>query len=150
MAKELEGLEEGSKVEIHIDLHRTTLKNIKLESTRPQWNTWILVQEILLHSWQTSTQNKQMPTRSTSTQMDGQRKDHIDPERPPLRNHPKQLQTHNLPTYDVENINSTYKGTDLSLTTNPWIVPWGTERMLQRILRHKRATLHKSVHPQQE
>ena len=30
--KELEGLEEGTKAEIHIDLHRTALKNIKFET----------------------------------------------------------------------------------------------------------------------
>ena len=55
--------------------------------------------------------------------------------------HSKQLQTHNLPTYDMENINS---------TNEPWVVPWGIERMPQRIQRHRRATLHWSVHPQQE
>ena len=30
MTKELEGLEEGLKAEIHIDLFKTTLKNVKL------------------------------------------------------------------------------------------------------------------------
>ena len=50
-----------------------------------------------------------MPTRSTHTQMDDQRKDHIDPERPTQGNDPKQQQNHNLPTDDVENINSTKK-----------------------------------------
>ena len=34
MTKELEELEEGSKVEIHIDLRKTTLKNIKLENAK--------------------------------------------------------------------------------------------------------------------
>ena len=34
MAKDLERLEEGQKAEIHIDLLRTTLKNIKLKSAR--------------------------------------------------------------------------------------------------------------------
>ena len=38
--------------------------------------------------------------------MDDQRKDHIDPK----RNHSKQLQTHNMPTYDVGNTNGTNKG----------------------------------------
>ena len=32
MAKELEGVEERSKAEIHIDLQRKTLKNVKLEN----------------------------------------------------------------------------------------------------------------------
>ena len=35
MTRELEGLEEGPKVEIHIDLLKMTLKNIKLENARP-------------------------------------------------------------------------------------------------------------------
>ena len=35
MAKELEGLDEGPKVKIHIDLLKTTLKNIKLDNARP-------------------------------------------------------------------------------------------------------------------
>ena len=57
MTIELEGIEEGSKAEIQIDLHQITLKNIKLENARPKWNTWIRVQEIHLHSRQTSTRN---------------------------------------------------------------------------------------------
>ena len=119
-------------------------KNIKLENAWPWWNTWFLVQEIHLHSRQTSTRNEQTPTRSTRTQMDDQRKDHIDPEGPTQRNHLKQLQTHNLLTDDVETINS--KGRDLLLANKPQIVLWGTERMLQRIQRHSRITLHRSAH----
>ena len=38
MAKKLEGLEESPKAEIHIDLLRTMLKNIKLENARSWWN----------------------------------------------------------------------------------------------------------------
>ena len=64
-----------------------------------------------------------MPTRSTPTQMDDQRKDHIDPEGHNQRNRPKQLQTHNLPTDDMENINSTNKEKDLLLANKLWIVP---------------------------
>ena len=62
----------------------------------------------------------------------------------------KQLQTHNLPTNDVENINSTNKGKDLLLANKPRIVPWLTERMPQRIQRHSRITLHRSTHPKWE
>ena len=51
-----------------------------------------------------------MPTKSTRARMDNQRKNHIDPKGPKQRNRSKQLQTHNLPTDDVENINSTNKG----------------------------------------
>ena len=47
--------------------------------------------------------------------MDDQRQDHIDPKRPKERNRPKQIQTHNLPADDAENINSTNKGRDLLL-----------------------------------
>ena len=36
-------------------------------------------------------------------------KDHIDTEKPPQGNCPKQLQTHKMPNDDVENINSTNK-----------------------------------------
>ena len=55
-------------------------------------------------------------------------------------NRSKQLQTHNLPTDDVANINSTRKGRDLLLTNQQQIVPRGTERMPQRIQRNSRVT----------
>ena len=115
MTRELGELEEGSKAEIHIDLLKTTLKNINLENARPSWNTLVLVQEIHLHSRQTSTRNEQMPTKSTRTRIDYQRKDHIDPKVPKQRNCFIQSQIHNLLTDDVENINSTNKGRDLLL-----------------------------------
>ena len=61
--------------------HRFTQDNtkmiIKLENTRPWSHTWILVQEIHLHPWQTTTRNEQMPTRSRCTWIDDQSKDHI-------------------------------------------------------------------------
>ena len=79
---------------------KTTLKDIKLDNARPWWNTWFLVQEIHLHSQQTSTRNEQMPSRSTCTRMDDQRKDHLDPKGSKQRNRLKLLQTHNLPTDD--------------------------------------------------
>ena len=122
-----------------------TKKDIKLENARPWWNTWFLVPEIHLHSRQTSTRNEQMPT-STRTRMDDQRKYHIDPKAPKQRNRPKQLQTHNLTTDDVENIDSTNKGRDLLLANKPRIISWGTERMLQRIQRHSKVTFHGSTH----
>ena len=82
--------------------------------------------------------------------MDDQRKDHIDPKGPKQRNSPKQLQTHNLPIDHVENINSTNKGRDLQLANELQIVPWGAERMPQRIKRHSRVTWHRSTHPKWE
>ena len=51
--------------------------------------------------------------------MDDQRKDHVDQKRPTQRNRSKQLPTHNLPTDDVENINSTSKGRDSPLANKP-------------------------------
>ena len=99
---------------------------------------------------QTSTRNEQMPTWSTHTWMDDQRKGQIDPKGPKQRNCSKQLQTHNLPTDDVEHINSTNKRRDLLLASKPCTVPWGAERMPQRIQRHSRITLHRSTHPKWE
>ena len=61
--------------------------------------------------------------------MDDQRKDHLAPKGPKLKYRPKQLQTHNLPTDDVKNINSANKGRDLLLVNKPRIIPWGTETM---------------------
>ena len=93
-----------------------------------RWNTWFLVQEIYLHSRQNSTRNEQMPTRRTPIRMDNQRKDHIVPKGPKQRNHSNQLQTHNLPTDDVENINSTNKEKDFLLANKPQIVPWEAKK----------------------
>ena len=78
--------------------------------------------------------------------MDDQRKNPIDRKEPKQGNPSKQLQTHNLPTNNVENINTTNKGRDLLLANKPRLVPWRTERMLQRIQRHSRITLHRSTH----
>ena len=127
-----------------------TKKNIKLENTRPWWNIWVLVLDIPLHLRQTSTRNEQVPTRRTSTWLDDQKKDYIDPKGPKQRNYSKQLQTDNLPTNDVENTNSRNKGKDILLANKPRIVPWLTERMPQRIQRHSRITLHSSTHPKWE
>ena len=68
--------------------------------------------------------------------MEDQSKDHIDTKRP------KQLQTYNMPTNDVENINSTNKERDLLLANNQRFVPWRVEWMLRRIQWHSRITLH--------
>ena len=146
MTREVEGLEEGSKAQIYIELLKKTLKNIKLEKASPWWNTWVLVQETHHHSRQTSTRNEQMLTKCRNTWLDDQRKDHIDPKGPKQRNCSKKLQTHNLPSVDVENINSPTKGRDLLLANKPKIVPCGAERMPQRIQRHSRVTQYRSTH----
>ena len=67
---------------------------------------------------------------------------------PPQGNRFKQLQTFNLPTQYVENINSTNKGRYLLLANKPQTVPWRTERMPQKVLRYRRITLHRLGYPQ--
>ena len=82
--------------------------------------------------------------------MDDHRQDHIDPKRLPKRKHPKQQQTHKMPTYDVENTMGTNKERYLFLANKSQIAPCGTERMQQMIQRNRRTTLHWSAHPQRE
>ena len=62
-------------------------------------------------------------TSSTRIRIDDQRKDHIYPGGPPQGNSLKQLHTHNLPTDDVNNINSSNKDIDLLFSNKPRIVP---------------------------
>ena len=85
------------------NMHRFTLSNTKIlpykKNSKPWFHTIILVKEIQFHPWQTSNRNELILTRSWHTRMYDQRKDHIDPKRPPQSNHPKQLQTHNVSTY---------------------------------------------------
>ena len=52
---------------------------------------------------------------------------------PNKRTTPKQQQTHNLPADDAEKFSRTNKGRDFPLANKLQIVPWKTERMLQRI-----------------
>ena len=70
MTKELEAFEDVPKAEIHIDLLKTTLEKYQTGKRQAMMERWFLVQEIHLHSQQTSTRNEQMFTRSTSTWMD--------------------------------------------------------------------------------
>ena len=82
--------------------------------------------------------------------IDDQRKDHIDPKETKQMKRPNQLQTHNLPTDFMENINSTNKRRDLLLANKPWIVPWGAERVPQRIQKYSRVNLHRPAHPKRQ
>ena len=125
-------------------------KDFRLKHGDQKHNEKAEIKEIRPHSRQTSTRNEQMPTKSIRTRMDDQRKDHIDPKGSKQRNRSKLLQTHYLPTDDVENINRSTMGRDLLLANKPRIVPWGTEMMLPRIQRHRRVTLHRSAHPKRE
>ena len=124
-----------------------TEKNIKLENARHDGIHGFWFKKSTPIHGRLSTRNEQMPTRRASTLMDDQRKDYINPKGSKQRNCSKQLQTNNLPTNDVENINNTNKGKDLLLANKPRIVPWRTERMPQSIQRHSRITLHRSTHP---
>ena len=83
-----------------------------------------------------------MLTRSKCTRMDDQRKDHIDPERSPQRNPPKQLLTNNVPACDCKNTNGTSKGRDLLLVNKLQTLHQGTERIRQVDQRRKRITVH--------
>ena len=141
MTKDLEGLEAGPKAEIHIDLLRTTVTKISNWKTRGHdgiHGFWFkkftsihdrralemnrCLQGAHVPEWMTkgkTTLIQKYPRKGTSS---------------------NNYRTQNVLTYDEENINSTNKGGDLLLANKPQVVPWGTERMPQRISRHKRAT----------
>ena len=96
-----------------------------------------------LPKW-TDAYKKQTPS------IDDQRKNHPDSKRTPKRNHPQQLQTHNVPINDVENTNGTNKGGDLLFANKLRTVPRETERTLQGNGRNRRAAIHWSTHSQRE
>ena len=56
------------------------------------------------------------------------KKKYIDQEGPNHKERPKKLEIHNLPTDDVEHIESTNMGRDLLLDNKLRTVPWGTEK----------------------
>ena len=145
ITRELEGLEKAWKQKYTLICSKWHLKKYQT-GKRQAMMEYVVSGSRNSPPWQTSTRNEYMLTKSTCTWMDNQRKDHIDTKGPKQRNRPKQLQTHNVPTNDWENINSTNKGRNLLLANKPWFVPWWTERMLQRIQRHSRITLHGSTH----
>ena len=139
MTKELEGLGECPKAEIHIDLLRTTLKKISNRKT-PDFDG---IHGFWFKKWTDAYQKH--------TYLNGWQKERPDWSKKTLkRNRPKQLHTHNVPTYDVENINCTNKRRDLLLANKLRIVLWGTEKMPQMIQRHSRDTLNWLAHPQRK
>ena len=85
-----------------------------------------------------------MPTRSRRTWMDNQMKDSL------KGNSLNNYRRITVSTYDAENTNCLNKGRALQLANKPEIISRGTERILQRIQRHRRAPLHWSAHPQRE
>ena len=59
---------------------------IKFENDRLWCSTWILIQELHQHSWQTSSRNEPMPTKSTHSRKDNQKeKQHWSRRTPPPR-----------------------------------------------------------------
>ena len=149
MTKELEGLETSPRVEIHIYWLKTKLKKYQTGKLQAKMEPWFLFQEIHPHSRQTRTKNKQMLTWSTSTRMTKGKTTLIKKD-PKKRNRSKQLQTYNRHADDVENIESADKERHLQLVNKPWFVPWGREKMSQKIQRHRRPTLHEWIHPKWE
>ena len=113
MTREVEGLEEGPKM---------TLKKIS------NWKTpghdgihgfWFK-KFTAIHDRLALEMNKCLQTVHVPKWMTKRKTTLIRKEQ---RNRPKQLQTYNMPTNDVENINSTNKGRDLLLANKPNFVP---------------------------
>ena len=132
-----------------VDLLKMTLKyisNWKTPGHDRLYELWFK-KFTFIHDRQTP---KQMPIRTSRTKIDDQRKVHTDPKGPKQRKHPKQIQTHNLPTDDGENINRINMERNLPFANKSQIVPWGSERMPQRIQMHSRGNLHRPVHPKRE
>ena len=145
MTRELEGLEEGRKRKYR-SIYQNYTKKISTGKRQAIMEYMVSGSRIHLYSRQTSSRNEQMPTRSTRTRMDDQRKDHID-----LKDAIKETASNNykpitcLPMMWKILIAQIRKR--LQLANKPRIVLQGAERVLQRIQRHSRVTLHKSTHP---
>ena len=118
---ELEQLEEGLKAEIHTDLLKTTLKKVS-NWKRPGHDGihgfWFK-KFTSIHDRLALEMTKYLQTAHVPEWMTKRRTT----KGPKQRKRPKQLRTHNLPTNDVENINSTNKRRDLPLSNKPRIVP---------------------------
>ena len=140
--RELEGLEEGCKAEMHTDLLKMTLKDFKREKPGQDGIHGFWFKKFTsIHDRLALEMNKCLQTAHVQNWWPKERPHWY--KMTQTKEPPKQLQTH---TNDVENINSTNKGRDLLLANKPRFVPWRTERMLQRIQRHSRITLHRSTH----
>ena len=124
ITRELEQLEEGPKAEIHTDLLKTTLKkasNWKTPGHDGIYGFWFK-KFTSIHDRLALEMNKCLQTAHVPEWMTKGRTTLIQMG-PNKGTSPKQLQTQNLPTNDMENINSTNKGRDLPLSNKPWIVP---------------------------
>ena len=129
------GLEEGPKAEIHIDLLKTSLMEYIGSGSRnsPQFR---LALEMI--RWRQGAHVPEWMTKGKTTLIQK------DTSKGTVPNNYRPI---TCLSNDVENINSTNKGRDLLLANKPQIVSWGTERMPQRIQRQSRVTLHRSAHP---
>ena len=124
ITKELEQLEEGPKAEIHADLLRTALKKVSNWETPGHdgihgfwFKKFTSIHDRLVLEMNKCLQKAHVPDWMTKGRTTLIQKD------PKQRNRHQQFQTHNLPTNDVENINSKDKGRDLPLPNKPRIVP---------------------------
>ena len=86
---------------------------------------------------------------STRTWMDDQRKDHIDPKIPTKGTVSNNCRPITCLPMMWKILTAQIRG-ELLLADKLQIVPWGKERMPQRIQRHRRATLHWSAQLQRE
>ena len=122
MAKELEGLEGGPTAVIHIDLQRMTLKKISnwktpgYDGIHEFWfKKFTTILDRLALEINRCLQEAHVPVWMTKGRITMIQKD-------TLKSRYKQLQTHNLPSNDVENANGTNKGRDLFLANKLQIV----------------------------
>ena len=139
MTRELEGLEEGLKAEIHTDLLKMTLKKISNWKTpgHDRIHGFWLKNFASIHDRLALEMNKCLQTAHVPEWIAKEKTTLIQKD-PNKGTAPKKLQTHNLPTNHVENINSINKGRDLLLANKPRFVPRRKERKLQRIQRQGR------------
>ena len=142
MAKDFEGFEEKPKAELYIDLLGTTLK--KYEIGRLEGD------EVYMDSGSRNSPPSTTIEMKKTYLNGGQKERPLCSRKTRQRNCPKQLQNHNMPTYNFENSYCTNKGRDLRLVNKPPNAPWWIERMLQIIQRHRRTTLRWLAHPERE
>ena len=71
-----------------------------------------------------------MLRRNRYNRIDNKLDYHSEPKVPTKMNKFKELQTHNMPTNDVENTDSRNSGRYILLVNKPHTLPRGTERML--------------------
>ena len=151
ITRELDGLEEGPKMEIHVDLLKTTLKrisNLKAPGHDGIHGFWFkkftsihgrlalemnrCLQDVHVPEWMTkgkTTLIQKDPSKGTA---------------------PNNYRHITCVPMIWKILTAQIRKKDLLFANKPRIVSWRTERMLQRIQRHSRITLHRSTHPKWE